>query len=228
MYIQITIDGPSGVGKSSLSKALSESLGFLSVNTGLIFRGLAWYFLKNNILNDQIPNALETLNSKGDFYFEENSWFLNKQLVSENELTGVTIAKKASQIASNPHIRKYVMEIEKKIATKHNIVIEGRDIGTQIFPNAILKIFLTADPKIRSQRRYQELKRKNLLEKNITIEDIYKEILDRDQQDKTRELSPLKIPKNAEIICSDHKSINDLVEDVKKLLQVKLQALQIH
>lgn len=226
MPLQITIDGTSGVGKSTLSKALASSLGYLFLNTGLIFRGLAWYFIKNKVKCEDIARALEEIETSGNFYFDKNQWFLNKTAIAENELIRPEISLHTSQISQYPLVREYVLKIERRVAEKNNIVIEGRDIGTAVFPNALLKIYLTASEEIRTQRRYKELKAKGILGSK-TLEEIQREIALRDKEDKTREIAPLVKPKDAIVLDSGNKSVDELVKEIKELLDKRLATQQI-
>ncbi|GCE63258.1 cytidylate kinase [Candidatus Mycoplasma haematohominis] len=225
MYSQITIDGPSGVGKSTLAKSLSKTLGYLYVNTGLIFRGIAWYLDKYQIPDNSINYAITDIAKHKNFVFENNTWFLNGESISPEELKTKHITKKASTIAAIASIRNYVQLIEKEIASKNNIVMEGRDIGSKVFPNAILKIYLTASIETRSERRYTELKQTNMLE-NRTIEDIKLEIEQRDSADSKRELDPLTKPDDAIEINSDGRTIEDIAEEIKNILLTRQQILQ--
>lgn len=119
-----------------------------------------------------------------------------------------------------------MLKIERKVAEKNNIVIEGRDIGTAVFPNALLKIYLTASEEIRTQRRYKELKAKGILGSK-TLEEIQREIALRDKEDKTREIAPLVKPKDAIVLDSGNKSVDELVKEIKELLDKRLATQQI-
>lgn len=218
MFFQIAIDGPSGVGKSSVAKELAKALSYLHVNTGLIFRGLAWYIL---IKPRTVEDALLELTKFKLFRFEKNKWFLEDKEIELSEFSRGEVAKKASEIAKLREVRNYVLEIERAIALSDNVIMEGRDIGTQVFPNAILKIFLTASNEVRADRRYRELRSKNLLE-NKSKEDIAKEISERDKQDSSRELDPLKKAEDAIEINTDNKTIEEIVELVNDLLVNKI------
>ncbi|OAL10336.1 cytidylate kinase [Candidatus Mycoplasma haematobovis] len=218
MFFQIAIDGPSGVGKSSVARELSKELSYLHINTGLIFRGLAWYILRKS---KTVEDALLELTKFKLFRFERNKWFLDEKEIELSEFSKGEVAKKASEIAKLREIRAYVLEIERSIALSENVIMEGRDIGTQVFPNAILKIFLTASKEVRVDRRYKELQNKNLLE-NKSIEDIAKEITERDKQDSSRELDPLKKAEDAIEINTDNKTIEEIIALIKELLLNKI------
>lgn len=218
MYLQITIDGPSGVGKSTLAKSLAQRLGYLYVNTGLIFRGLAWYLDRYQTPDSSINYAITDIAKHKNFVFKNNSWFLLGQPIKAQELKTHNITKKASAIASIPSIRSYVQAIEKELANENNIVMEGRDIGSKIFPNAILKIYLTASSDTRAKRRYDELKAANMLE-NKTLEEIKIEIEKRDENDSARKLDPLIKPDDAIEINSNDRTIEDITEEIKDILE---------
>lgn len=219
MFFQIAIDGPSGVGKSTLAKALSQSTGYTYVNTGLIFRGLAWYFLKYKELS--IEEGLTNIAKHKNLIFHRNSWSFNGKTIPEDWLKTKEVPEYASKLAKDLNIRNYVLHIERQEANQTNIIMEGRDIGTVVFPGAILKIFLTASHEVRTKRRYLELKSKNLLGER-TIENIANEIKERDKRDFEREFCPLKKAEDAIEISTDNKSTEELVEEIKKLLTTKI------
>ncbi|AEG72378.1 cytidylate kinase [Mycoplasma haemofelis Ohio2] len=218
MFFQIAIDGPSGVGKSTVANLLAQNLSFLHVNTGLIFRGIAWYLLRNP--KREIGEVLREISQYKTFYFHKNSWILNGKEVSGEEFKKELVTKEASKIAKKGEIRSFVLEVEREVARKENIVMEGRDIGTKVFPNAVLKVFLSASPAIRAKRRFLELQEKGLLE-GRTLEEIEGEIKKRDLEDMNRELDPLCKAEDAVEICSDEMTPEEVVESIRKEFEIR-------
>jgi len=205
----IAIDGPAGAGKSTVAKILAERLNCTYINTGAMYRAVALKFLKigGKFSQEDIKEILENT----DIYLKEDKIFLDKEDVSE-EIKDEKVAKFASKIAQIPIIRQYLVEKQRQIAKKEICaVLEGRDIGTVVFPNATVKIFLTATPEERAKRRYEELKSKGF---NIPYEHILEKIKERDKQDMERKIAPLKPTEDYLIIDTTGKSINQVVDEI--------------
>lgn len=217
---QIAIDGPSGSGKSTIATLLSQQLDFIYINTGLLFRGFSYIFYKLNPQNLSIENLIKHLKKSDDIEYKKGHFYYQKVNITE-KLKSSEISKLSSEIAQIEILRNYILELEHKIATNQNIVIEGRDTTTVGFPNAFLKIFLTSSPKIRARRRFLELQQLNLL-KNQTEQEIYQQILDRDHQDTNRKIAPLKKADDAIIVDSDNfVSIGTIVAHIERLFLEK-------
>lgn len=199
--IIITIDGWSSCGKSTLAKQLAKELGYVYVDSGAMYRAVTLYFLRNNIDLDntkEVKGALKSITI--DFIFNSKSnnsdIYLNDENV-EYLVRDLVIAEKVSDVAAIKEVREFAVAQQKKMGEKKGIVMDGRDIGTVVFPKAALKIFMTADNAIRVQRRFKELYEKN---PNITIEEVKNNLEMRDYIDSHREISPLKKAKDAVVL----------------------------
>jgi len=196
--IVITIDGWSSCGKSTLAKQLSQKLGYVYVDSGAMYRAITLYFLRNNIdwaEKKEVKDALKSINL--EFVFNPNSNNSEMHLNGENVeyvIRDLLIAEKVSDVAAIKEVREFAVAQQQKMGTKKGIVMDGRDIGTVVFPKAELKIFMTADNAIRVQRRFKELYEKN---PNITVEEVKDNLEMRDYIDSNREVSPLRKAKDA-------------------------------
>ncbi|MDZ4794287.1 MAG: (d)CMP kinase, partial [Bacteroidota bacterium] len=196
--IIITIDGWSSCGKSTLAKQLAKELGYLYVDSGAMYRAITLYFLRNNIDLAEKKEVIEALNSVSlEFIFNPNSnnseIYLNGENV-EYLIRDLLIAERVSDVAAIKEVREFAVTRQQQLGQKKGIVMDGRDIGTVVFPKAELKIFMTADNAIRVQRRFRELYEKN---PNVTIEEVLNNLEMRDYIDSHREISPLRKAKDA-------------------------------
>ena len=199
--IIITIDGWSSCGKSTLAKQLATELGYLYVDSGAMYRAITLYFLRNNIDLEgtaEVKAALKDISL--EFVFNPKSktgeMYLNGENV-EYMIRDLIIAEKVSEVAAIKEVRKFAVAQQQKMGEKKGIVMDGRDIGTVVFPKAELKIFMTADNAIRVQRRFRELFEKN---PNITIDEVKNNLEMRDYIDSHREVSPLRQAKDALVL----------------------------
>lgn len=222
MPIQIAIDGYSSCGKSTLAKALAKKLNFLYVDSGAMYRAVALYFLQKQI----DPNKIEKIIPEIPFIkieFRNHLIFLNGKNI-ENEIRDMKVANVVSLFARIKEIRDFLVHQQQEFSVQENVVMDGRDIGTAVFPNAQLKIFMTADPMIRAQRRYKELKEKNPENTSLNLEEIKKNLTERDFQDTTREISPLVKAENAIIL--DNSALNQ--EQQLELVLKELSARKLY
>lgn len=213
--ILIAIDGYSSCGKSTLAKALSKALHYAYVDTGAMYRAVTLYFLDNNVDfedSSAIDKALENIDIDFKRIDNKNTTFLNNKNI-EDEIRTMRVSARVSDVAAISAVRKALVKQQKKMGAQKGVVMDGRDIGTVVFPNAELKIFLTADPEIRVIRRYDELKRK---EENINIEDIRFNLSERDRIDTTRADSPLRKAEDAIIL--DNSGLTE-VEQLRQALE---------
>ncbi len=199
--IVVTIDGWSSCGKSTLAKQLAKKLNYVYVDSGAMYRAITLYFIRNSVdITDMeaVKKALEEINL--DFRFNETSqaseMFLNDENV-EYVIRDLVIAEKVSDVAAIKEVRTFAVAAQQKMGTKKGIVMDGRDIGTVVFPKAEMKIFMTADNAVRVERRFKELYAKN---PNITIEEVKNNLEMRDYIDSHREVSPLKQAKDAVVL----------------------------
>lgn len=191
--IIITIDGWSSCGKSTLAKQLAKELGYVYVDSGAMYRAITLFFLRNHIDwtdKKEVKKALSEINI--EFIFNPKSQLTEIYLNDENVeyvIRDLVIAEKVSDVAAIKEVREFAVAQQKKMGSKKGIVMDGRDIGTVVFPKAELKIFMTADNAVRVERRFRELYEKN---PNITIEEVKNNLEMRDYIDSNREISPLR------------------------------------
>ncbi len=211
--IIIAIDGWSSCGKSTLAKQLAKKLGYLYVDSGAMYRAITLFFLRNHIdwtEASEVKNALKEIVL--EFIFNDQSqsgeMFLNGENV-EYVIRDLVIAEKVSDVAAIKEVREYAVAQQKKMGKKKGIIMDGRDIGTVVFPNAELKIFMTADNAVRVERRFKELFEKN---PNISIEDVKLNLELRDYIDSHREISPLKRASDALELDNTRLSIEQQLE----------------
>lgn len=201
MPTHIAIDGYSSCGKSTLAKALAKQLGFTYVDTGAMYRAVTLYFLKSNINpNNQnaIKSALKTINIE----LHGSKVFLNGEDVSD-EIRKMPVVKMVSKVSAIKEIRQALVHQQQEMGKTTDLVMDGRDIGTTVFPNAKLKLFMTADPTVRAARRHLELSLKG---EQHTLDEIYESLKERDLLDTTRTESPLKQAVDAIILDNSHLS----------------------
>ena len=199
--IIITIDGWSSCGKSTLAKQIARELGYVYVDSGAMYRAITLYFLRNNIdieEKQEVKDALKSINL--EFIFNPKSSISEIHLNGENVeylIRDLLIAERVSDVAAIREVREFAVAQQKKMGSKKGIVMDGRDIGTVVFPKAELKIFMTADNAVRVQRRFRELYEKN---PNITIEEVKDNLEMRDYIDSHREVSPLRKAEDAIVL----------------------------
>src|SRR5476651_1314844 len=189
--IIVAIDGYSSCGKSTLAKALAKKLHFVYVDRGSMYRAVALYFLRHNIdihNHDQIVEALQNIHLNFHSRDYETHITLNDEEVSA-EIRLMPVSDSVSNISALHDVRKEMVKQQQRMGRSKSIVMDGRDIGTAVFPDATVKIFMTADPKVRAERRFKELQPKN---PDITLEEVFENIARRDYQDTTRAESPLR------------------------------------
>lgn len=202
--IIIAIDGHSSCGKSTMAKSLAQELGYIYIDSGAMYRVVTLYALRNGLINNGLPDTeklIEELkNIKITFKWDElvgkNTTFLNGENVEE-EIRRLEVSQNVSPISTIAEVRSEMVKQQRENGKNKGIVMDGRDIGTVVFPNAELKIFMTASPEIRAQRRFDELKQKGL---EVDFAEILKNVEGRDQIDSNREVSPLKKAEDALIL----------------------------
>ena len=205
----IAVDGPAGSGKSTISKLLAKELGLVYLDTGAMYRLFTLKMLKENISfsdSDKINELLENLNIN----IENDRFYLDGKDVSE-EIRKTDVAANVSKTAAIKEVREKMVNLQREFSKSKNVILDGRDIGTVVFPEADIKIFLVADAKERAERRFKELHEKG---ENISLDNIYENILKRDRLDSTRENSPLKKANDAIEVDTTGKNI----EEVKNII----------
>lgn len=211
--IIITIDGWSSCGKSTLAKQLAKKLNYVYIDSGAMYRAITLYFLRNHIDwtdTAQVDEALDNITL--EFHYNETSKqseiFLNDENV-EYVIRDLVVAEKVSEVAAIGAVREFAVAQQQKMGSRKGIIMDGRDIGTVVFPNAELKIFMTADNAVRVERRFKELYQKN---PNVTIEEVKNNLEMRDYIDSHREISPLRQAEDAVVIDNTNLTMDEQLE----------------
>ena len=212
----VTIDGPAGSGKGTISKLVSKTLGFRYLDSGAIYRIIALNAKTKNLDSNQITQILEFIDGL-EINFADEKVFLGCKDITDS-IRSELIGKFASQIAKNELIREKILGLQKSFFKPPGLVADGRDMGTVVFPEAKVKIFLTDGIKERANRRYKQL---ILKENNVNLTDLFETIKLRDESDTNRKISPLKTAKDAYLIKTDNLSINQSFEKVMEFIGSK-------
>ncbi|MEG2304054.1 MAG: (d)CMP kinase [Lachnospiraceae bacterium] len=213
MGYNIAIDGPAGAGKSTIAKRVAKEKGFIYVDTGAMYRGLAIYFLEQGIQPDETEKIRHICKEATVSIAYENGMqqiYLNGKNVTE-QLRKEEVGNMASISSSIEEVRMQLLELQQQLAEKENVVMDGRDIGTKVLPDANVKIYLTASVATRAKRRYEELQEKGI---PCELQEIAKDIAKRDSRDMTRKIAPLKQAEDAIYIDSSDMTINEVVKEI--------------
>lgn len=216
--LQIAIDGPAGAGKSTVAKKVADALGYLYIDTGAMYRAATWLVLKNNVnLVDESAIVATVEKAKielkpGDSH-EKIHVFVDGQEVTK-EIRSQNITKLVSPLSAIGAVREQLVEQQREMALAGGVVLDGRDIGTVVLPDANVKIFLTASADVRARRRLAELKE---LGETADYNSLLKEIVERDQRDSNREIAPLRMADDAILILSDNMTVDEVVAHIIKL-----------
>lgn len=213
MSYSIAIDGPAGAGKSTIAKLIAKKKGYIYVDTGAMYRAMALYFIESGISSEDsaaISAASKDVDVTIKYENGEQIVFLNGRNVN-GRIRQEEVGKMASCSSANKDVREKLVELQRALANKESVVMDGRDIGTCVLPNADVKVYLTASSHVRAKRRYEELKAKNI---ECDIETIEKDIIDRDYQDMNREISPLKQAPDAVLLDSSDMTIEQVADAI--------------
>ncbi len=208
--ILITIDGPAGAGKTTVSRSLAKRLGFRYIDTGALYRGVAFEAKSKGLRHDDdagLEDLCVSLDLKFVFAEEGSRLFSNNKDITD-QIRNPEISMFASAVSARPVVRRYLLDLQRDMGSGEGVVFEGRDMGTVVFPGADIKFFLDASRKTRALRRYEELSSKT----SLTIEKIEQDINYRDENDRTRPLAPLKPAEDAIIIDSTDLSVREVVD----------------
>ncbi|MGN0446804.1 MAG: (d)CMP kinase [Acutalibacteraceae bacterium] len=214
----IAIDGPAGAGKSSIAKEAARRLGFIYVDTGALYRTVALNAIRNNVsLNDPAAIAKTLPNAKISLAFADGTQrvMLNGEDVSE-QIRTPDVSAGASKVSAVPAVRQYLFDLQKNLAAENDCLMDGRDIGTVVLPNAQLKVFLTASPEERARRRWNQLKEAGT---EADYDEILKDVNQRDYQDTHREIAPLKQADDAILLDTTHMNFEEVVAELLRLTE---------
>ena len=219
--ISIAIDGPSGAGKSTLAKMLAKEFGFIYVDTGTIYRSVGLYVLRKGISSkdaEAVTNVLGEINIEMKYENGTQLMILNGEDVS-GLIRTPEVSIYASDVSAMPNVRQFLLEMQRKIARENSVIMDGRDIGTVVLPNAEIKIFLTASAEARAYRRFLELKEKGI---ETTYEEVLKDQKYRDENDSNRAIAPLKPAPDSIMVDTTDYNLQESAEIMKKLVEARI------
>lgn len=214
--IIIAIDGHSSCGKSTFAKAIAARLGYIFIDTGAMYRAVTLYALEHGAINSGIVDESQVVamlpQIEIDFRFNpqrgESDIYVNGDLV-EGKIRTIEVSNCVSAVSSIAEVRAKLVAMQQRMGERRGVVMDGRDIGTVVFPEAELKIYMTADPMVRAERRFKELTAKG---DKVTIEEIYENVVSRDKADMTRAISPLRKADDAIVLDNSHMSVEQQME----------------
>lgn len=218
--ISVAIDGPAGAGKSSISRLAAKRLGFIYVDTGALYRAVGLKFSlagADTQLNCDIDGILAETAVDIRFKDGEQRVYLDGRDVS-SEIRTPAASMMASAVSARPQVRAFLLEMQRKLARENNVVMDGRDIGTVVLPNAKVKIYLTASAEVRAERRLKELREKG---ENVTFKEVYDDMVKRDYDDMHREIAPLKQAEDAVLADTTDCNLEESVELILKIVNEK-------
>ena len=216
MGYNVAIDGPAGAGKSTIAKLVAKEKGYIYVDTGAMYRGLAIHFLDKGIQPQETEKVIEACkDAEVTIAYEDavQHVYLNGKHIS-SRLRNEEVGNMASVTSAIPEVRKKLLELQQNLAKTQNVIMDGRDIGTCVLPHADVKVYLTASVETRAKRRYQELQEKG---EDCNLEEIAHDIEERDRRDMTREIAPLKQAEDAVLVDSSDMTIAEVVKTIVDL-----------
>ena len=217
MGYNVAIDGPAGAGKSTIAKLVAKEKGYIYVDTGAMYRGLAICFLNKGISpeeKDRVIEALETADVTIRYKDGKQQVYLNGEDITAR-LREEAVGNMASKTSAIPEVRAKLLELQRNLARTSDVIMDGRDIGTCVLPNADVKIFLTADAHVRAVRRYEEFIAKGV---SCTLENVEREVIERDERDMNRAIAPLKQAEDAVRVDTSAMTIEEVVCYLKNLI----------
>ena len=227
MIYNIAIDGPAGAGKSTIARRVAKELSFIYVDTGAMYRAMALYLLRREVNKDdteQIGNICQDAEISIEYQNGEQTVLLNDENVN-SYLRTEEVGNMASVSSAVPRVREKLLSLQRKLARDMSVVMDGRDIGTTILPDADVKIYLTASSLTRAKRRYLELQEKGTV---CNLDEIQKDIEERDQRDMNREISPLRQAEDAVIVDSSDLTIQQVVDRILQIFRSKTSGEKSH
>lgn len=219
--INVAIDGPAGAGKSTIAKAAAKELGFIYVDTGALYRAVAYNAVKTGAIDDEqkIINMLDLTKVELKYVNGVQAVYLNGENVSAFIRTP-EISMGASKVSAIPQVRAFLLNLQREIASTNNVIMDGRDIATVVLPNANVKIFLFASPECRAERRYKELIEKG---ESVSFDDVLKDVNQRDYQDSHREIAPLKPSDDSIMADTSELSLQESIDLIVNTIKEKIQ-----
>ena len=221
--ISIAIDGPAGAGKSTIAKRLAKELGYYYVDTGAIYRTVAYFMDLLGIApkdTDGVTRYIDELTIEIEYDETGAQHMIMNGMDVTDDIRTPDISQKASLVSAQPLVREMLLDMQRDVAKKHNVIMDGRDIGTVVLPRANVKIFLTAAAEVRAQRRFQELQAKGSKD---SYEKVLADIKLRDHQDTTREIAPLKQAKDAILVDTSDMDIETVVATIRAIVAEKVE-----
>ncbi len=218
----IAIDGPAGAGKSTIARALAKELGYYYVDTGAIYRTVAYFLDLLGISPkdvDGVSRYIDELTVEIEYDDEGKQHMLMNGMDVTDEIRTPDISQKASLVSAHAVVREMLLDMQREVARKHNVIMDGRDIGTVVLPKATVKIFLTADAEVRARRRCDELTAKG---QKANFNEILKQIQQRDYQDTHRDIAPLKMARDSIKLDTSNLDIDGVINAMKKIIQEKI------
>jgi len=219
--INVAIDGPSGAGKSTISRTVAKQLGYIYIDTGAMYRSLAYKALSCDIAIKSDPEAVEKMleSTSLDIVYKDGE---QRMMLDGNDITDFirtpAVSLGASDISALPAVRQWLMDLQRNLAASNNCLMDGRDIGTSVLPDANVKIFLTASAEVRAKRRYDELLARG---ETVTYEEVLNDMIIRDKNDSTRECSPLKKADDAKVVDTSELDFEQSVAAIKAIIAEK-------
>lgn len=219
--INVAIDGPAGAGKSTIAKAAAKELGFIYVDTGALYRAVAYNAVKNGVIDDEqgIISMLDDTKVELKYVEGVQSVYLNGEDVS-GFIRTPEISMGASKVSAIPQVREFLLNLQREIAKTNNVIMDGRDIATVVLPDAEVKIFLFASPECRAERRYKELVEKG---ENASFDDVLKDVNQRDYQDSHREIAPLKPSEESIMADTSELTLQESIDLIVNTIKEKIQ-----
>ncbi len=223
-FISVAIDGPAGAGKSTIARRVAAELGYLYVDTGAIYRTVGYHMSLMGVGPkdaDGIRRCIDDVNIEIQYGEDGLQHMILNGADVTDKIRTPEMSIMASGVASQSCVRAYLLEMQRGLAKTHNVVMDGRDIGTVVLPDAPVKIYLTASAGVRADRRFRELTAKG---ENVRYEDVYTDIVKRDEQDMNRAIAPLRCADDAEVVDSSGLSIDQVVSEIKAIIRKKAEA----
>ena len=214
--IVIAIDGFSSGGKSTFARMLAARLGYIFIDTGAMYRAVTLYGIEHGAIRNGVPDR-ERLNPRR----QASDIYVNGECVEE-KIRGIEVSAAVSSVSSIPEVRRKLVALQQRMGKDKGVVMDGRDIGTVVFPDAELKLFMTADPKVRAVRRYEELRARG---DDVSLEEIERNIRARDRADQEREVSPLRMAPDAVVLNNSDMTLAQQMEWIEPILEEKIRGI---